>query len=109
MSSHLLSARDFCRSCTQSAKSQPSAPPTLLDLPEFPFQKQCADFAKYSGVNYLVLVDIYTGCGWLSIYKVVESKGLIEILKEHFATFGFPDELYTDSGPELLQGQLKVS
>ena len=105
MSSQLTTAREACGSCTESAPTQPSAPPTPLDPPEFPFQKQCADFANYGGINYLVMVDRYSG--WLSLYKITGSKGLIKTLKEHFCTFGIPDELATDSGPEFTAGATK--
>ena len=45
MSAQLSAAREACRLCTECAPTQPSAPSTPLDPPEFPFQKQYADFA----------------------------------------------------------------
>ncbi|CAC5399530.1 unnamed protein product [Mytilus coruscus] len=82
------------------APSQPSAPPTPLVHPIYPFQCWCADFFHYKGVNDLVVVDRYSNC------PIIEranngAQGLIDCLRRTFVTYGIPDELSSDGGREF--------
>ena len=54
-----LSAR--CRSCNEPAPSQPHGPPLTTQEAVYPFQCNCADYFKYKGCNYMVVVDRYSG------------------------------------------------
>lgn len=67
---------------------------------DYPFQCLCADFFHHKGTNYLVIVDRYSNC---PIVKKSSdgATGLINCLKRTFVTFGIPDELTTDGGPEF--------
>ncbi|XP_046554623.1 uncharacterized protein K02A2.6-like [Haliotis rubra] len=92
--------RTNCAHCNQMAPSQPSAPPTPLVYPSYPFQCLCADFFHYKGVNYLVLVDRYSN--WPIVERTAGgAPGLINCLRRTFVTFGIPDELSSDGGPEF--------
>lgn len=96
----IVQQRERCNDCNRMAPSQPSAPPSPLIHPTYPFQAVCADFFKHHGLNYLVVVDRYSN------YPIAErasegSKGLIDSLKQTFVTFGIPDELSSDGGPEF--------
>lgn len=92
--------RATCNQCNRMAPSQPSAPPTPPATPEYPFQCVCADFFHYKGVNYLVVVDRYSN--WPVVERADNgSKGLITCLRRTFVTFGIPDELASDGGPEF--------
>jgi hypothetical protein len=82
------------------APSQPSAPPSATTPPSYPFQSLCADFFHYKGMNYLVIVDRYSN--WTIVEKARDgAKGLIDCLRHTFSTFGIPDDLATDGGPEF--------
>lgn len=92
--------RMSCQHCNRIAPSNPSAPPTPLTEPDFPFQCICADYFHYKGCNYLVLVDRYSN--WPIVERATEgSKGLLDCLRRTFVTFGIPDELASDGGPEF--------
>ena len=92
--------RESCNHCNRMAPSQPSAPPTPITPPSYPFQLICADFFHYKGVNYLVVIDRYSN--WPIIERSHNgTKGLIDCLRRTFVTFGIPDELATDGGPEF--------
>ena len=52
--------RSTCQQCNRIAPSNPSAPPTPLANPEYPFQCVCADFFHYKGCNFLLEVDRYS-------------------------------------------------
>jgi hypothetical protein len=66
----------------------------------YPFQQVCSDYFKHIGHNYLVMVDRYSG--WPSVYRLSGgSLPLIKKLREVFVTFGIPEELASDGGPEF--------
>ena len=84
-----------CQHCNRIAPSKPSAPPTPLFTPDYPFQCVCADFFHYKGCNYLVVVDLYSN--WPIVERAQGGvEGLIDCLRRTFVTFGIPDELASD-------------
>ena len=95
--------RRECRSCDVSAPSQPSAPPTPLPSPAFPFEQICADYFNYGGSKYLVIVDRFSN--WLSVQQVKAGAGaevLVKLLRKHFLTYGVSVEIATDGGLEFV-------
>ena len=99
--------RERCSSCNKMAPSQPDAPTQSLKNPEYPFQCICSDYLQYRGVNYVVIVDRYSN--WPSVLKVkpgVGSKQLINELKAHCETFGIPEELSFDGGPQYTSTEM---
>ena len=95
--------RRECRSCDVSAPSQPSAPPTPLPSPAFPFEQICADYFNYGGSKYLVIVDRFSN--WLSVQQVKAGAGaevLVKVLRKHFLTYGVSVEIATDGGLEFV-------
>ncbi len=93
--------RERCSHCNRMAPSQPSAPPVEPIPPVYPFQSICADYFHYKGTYYLVIVD------WYSNWPTVEqtsggATGLVTCLRHCFVTYGIPDELSTDGGPEFV-------
>ena len=100
LTSQLQQLRRNCTPCEEIAPSQPNPPPTPIIDPVYPFQQVCSDYFKYSGRNYLVVVDRYSG--WPSVYRLTGgSAPLIKKLREIFVTFGIPEELASDGGPEF--------
>ncbi|XP_013793846.1 uncharacterized protein K02A2.6-like, partial [Limulus polyphemus] len=96
----ITSIRNNCSHCNRMAPSQPNPPPTPLVYAQYPFQCISADFFHYKGVNYLVIVDRYSN--WPIVERSTNgSTGLINSLRKTFVTFGIPDELASDGGPEF--------
>ena len=99
-------ARDRCQTCNRNAPSQARLPPKEPELPKAPFEKICADFFKLAGHYYLVMVDRLSG--WPEVLKVKQNtessgaKSLCHSLRRLFATFGVPEEISTDGGPEFV-------
>lgn len=96
----ITATRDGCGHCNRMAPSQPAAPPVPLLPPAYPFQCICADYFFYKGKSYLLIVDRYSN------WPIVElnsggSAGLIDSLRRSFVTYGIPDELSSDGGPEF--------
>ena len=96
----IAAVRTNCSDCNRMAPSQPSAPPTPPVLPVYPFQCVCSDFFTYKGNSYLVIVDRYSN--WPIIERTTGgADGLIDSLRRSFVTYGIPDELASDGGPEF--------
>ena len=94
-------SRANCEHCNRMAPSQPSAPPTPPTLPVYPFQCVCSDFFSYKGMAYLIIVDRYSN--WPIVERTTGgADGLITSLRRSFATYGIPDEISTDGGPEYI-------
>ncbi len=100
ITSDIQNTRDGCRDCNQNAPSQPHAPPVAPTLPVYPFQCICADYFTYKGHYYLVIIDRYSN--WPIVMKGHGgAQALINILRRTFVTYGIPEELASDGGPEF--------
>ena len=98
--------RANCNHCNQTAPSQAALPPTSLIIAAYPSQCICTDYFQYQGMNYLVIVDQYSN--WPIVKRAQDrSKGLIEVLRRTFATYGIPDG-GPDGGPEFCCSYHKV-
>lgn len=96
----ITSLRAECNHCNRIAPSNPSAPPIPPMSPDYPFQCVCADYFQHKGVGYLVIVDRYSN--WPIVERSSNgAAGLITSLRRTFVTFGIPDELTSDGGPEF--------
>lgn len=92
--------RSSCSHCNRNAPSNPNAPPTPLTNPAYPFQLLCADYFHFKGHYYLVVVDRYSN--WPIVERAESgSKGLITCLRQTFVTYGIPEEMASDGGPEF--------
>ena len=82
--------------------SVPTTPPST------PFEAMFADFFTYGGHHYLVVGDCLS-C-WVEIFgspagtTLAGTAGLIHHLHSFFTTFGVPEELSSDGGPEFTTG-----
>ena len=102
----LENAREACRLCHQNAPSHARLPPTAPAIPTTPFQMIFADYFQLRGNHYLVIGDRLSG--WSEILQMRKNqgssgaKGLCEALRRIFATFGVPEEISSDGGPEFV-------
>ena len=64
---------------------------------------------SFKGIPYLVTVDRLTG--WADVQRAKHSEsggaGLVKILRNLFITFGIPEELASDGGPEFVSGEVQ--
>ena len=74
-------------------------------IPPVPFAMIFADYLKLEGNNFLIIDDRLSG--WTEIFRnkgedsAAVYKGLCTVLRHMFATFGVPDDLSSDGGPEF--------
>ena len=92
--------RERCIDCNRMAPSQPNAPPFPVIPPSYPFQCICADFFQHHGKHYLIIVDRYSN--WPIVERAIDgAKGLVNSLRRTFVTYGIPNEIASDGGPEF--------
>ena len=92
--------RSTCSKCNEMSPSQSSLPPTPPVLPTRPFQSKCADYFHNKGHTYVVIVDRYSN--WPIVERSYNgATGLVGNLLSIFVTFGFPEDITTDGGPEF--------
>ena len=99
--------RATCRDCCARAPSQPAMPPAPLTSPEYPFHMLVADYCDIKGKTWLVTADRFSG--WVSVYYFpteASSKGLMRVFGDIFTTFGVPQEITTDGGPQFISHEL---
>ena len=105
MTTDIQSTRDNYSSCNRSSPSQAATPSVISHVPSTPFESIFANYFNYGGCHYLVAGDRLSG--WVEIYKTPHgttqagAQGLIAALRALFATFGVPEELSSDGGPEF--------
>ena len=106
MSYEIQEIRTKCRDCNRNAPSQAPIPSETATPPLTPFEQIFADFFELSGHHYLVIGDRLSG--WPEIFYTPSgstssgARGLIKCLRFHFATFGVPESLSSDGGPEFM-------
>ena len=74
-----------------------------LPRPEHPMQMVAADYFDLDGYSYLVIVDRFSN--WPSVFRIKTRNGseeLCRLLRRHIMTFGRPDEITTDGGPQFV-------
>ena len=105
MTEEISSVRNNCSSCIRTAPSQAAVPAMPTHTPSTPFKAVFADFFDYAGCHYLAVGDRLSG--WVEIFKSPHgtthsgANGLIAALRILFSTFGVPEEISSDGGPEF--------
>ena len=106
ITSDIQAARTRCTTCDVNAPSQPRMPPADPYIPTAPFQAISSDYLELQGRRYLLTVDRFSN--WPDIREATVhsgdsgANGLIKAYCELFATFGVPEELSSDGGPEYV-------
>ncbi|XP_032225565.2 uncharacterized protein K02A2.6-like [Nematostella vectensis] len=108
MARDIRAIRERCSDCNGNAPSQAATPPLPSPPPSTPFEAVFADFFDYGGHHYLVAGDRLSG--WVEVFgskagtTLAGAAGLTRHLRSLFATFGVPEELSSEGGPEFTAG-----
>ena len=105
MTKDIQDTRKACQDFNRNAPSQAAPPPLPSPPPSTPFEAIFADFFDYGGHHYLVVGDRLSG--WVEVFGsppgsyLAGASGQVRYLRTFFATFGAPEELSSDGGPEF--------
>ncbi|KAK3773509.1 hypothetical protein RRG08_022224 [Elysia crispata] len=81
-------------------------PPTDIISLDYPFQQLCFDYFSHNNHDYVVIVDRYSS--WPMVFRSeAGAKGLVRRLRETFVTFGVPEVLTSDGGPQFTAGKIQ--
>ena len=111
MTASIHDMRSKCGECNRNAPSQAPLPSEPAVPPSTPFEQIFADFFEFGGHHYLVIGDRLSG--WSEVYSTPSgtawsgARGLISCLRSFMATFGAPEELASDGGPEFMASMTK--
>ncbi|XP_026046823.1 uncharacterized protein K02A2.6-like [Astatotilapia calliptera] len=91
-----------CSVCQAVQKSPPVAPLHPWKWPERVWQRIHIDFAEKGKQYFLVVIDSHSK--WLEVFPMpsITSHNTIEVLRGLFASYGLPEELVSDNGPQLV-------
>ena len=78
------------------------APMYLWSWPAKPWQRVHLDFAgPFQGVKLFVAVDAHSNWPEVEIMHSTTAAKTIDVLRKMFDTFGLPEQLFTDNGPQM--------
>jgi hypothetical protein len=95
-----------CEPCVERAPSNRQEDQKQHEQAIYPFQFLHIDLAQYGGRYFLITVDQYSG--FPNIYecgKTAVTRQVTDHLKQLFATFSIPVTIYSDGGPQFLEGE----
>ena len=107
MRADLVRHRAECSSCVMNAPSNPSSPPLPYQHPAYPFHSVCSDFFTVNGVNYIAIVDRYSG--WLSLFSLAkdDSKHITNVFRNYFSRWGIPVSITTDGASVYVSQEME--
>lgn len=105
MTAEIQATRGACHDCNRNAPSLAHLPPIVSRPPSTPFESIFADYFDLAGTKYLVVGDRLSG--WTEVFggpsgsSPCGAVGLVRCLRLFFATFGVPEQISSDGGPEF--------
>ena len=87
-----------CMDCQRYLPSQPDQPNIPL-MATRPMEVLDSDLFEYDGKHYVVICDRLTGYIWSERLSNQTSASVIKVLSRICREFGYPNVIYSDSGP----------
>ncbi|KAK7107196.1 hypothetical protein V1264_015153 [Littorina saxatilis] len=96
-----------CSVCREERPAQKHEPLRPTELPQRPWQQLGADLCSRHGRDFLVVTDYYSR--WLEVRQLhsTTSTAVINKFRLIFATYGIPEVIVSDNGPQFQCRQFK--
>ena len=75
--------------------------PFIHTTAEYPMQKLSMDLFQAGGQHYLIIVDRFSGYPFLARLSKLATTAVLESLHPILLTFGFPESIRSDGGPQF--------
>ena len=91
-----------CENCAAQRSLTPKAPLHSWPWANRPMQRIHVDYAEIEGYQVLVITDIHSK--WIEAIplRTATAATTIEALRRFFASFGLPEEIISDNGPQFV-------
>ena len=70
-------------------------------LPNGPWERVHVDYGEWNNHHFLVLVNVFSKWPEVKVTSTTTAKRTINLLSDTFSTFGFPQLLVSDNGPQF--------
>ena len=98
---------DDCEACQTLAAAQQKE--TLMPIESIlPWEKIGADLFSWSGKDYLLTIDYFSGWWEVDQLNDTTATAVIRVLKAHFGRWGIPSTLISDNGPQFTAAQFQT-
>ena len=96
-----------CEACQTLATAQQKE--TLMPIESIlPWEKVGADLFSWSGKDYLLTIDYFSGWWEVDRLNDTTATAVIRVLKAHFGRWGIPSTLISDNGPQFTAAQFQT-
>ena len=101
----------YVKQCQECAIHQNNHEPARMhpwECPRFAWQRLHIDFAgPFLGHSYLIVIDSYSKWPEIIPMESTTSLSTIKVLMRIFATYGLPERIVTDNGPQFSSHEFK--
>ncbi|KAK6179270.1 hypothetical protein SNE40_011672 [Patella caerulea] len=96
-----------CQVCLSVRKSPPSSPLLPWKWPSRIWQRLHIDYAEFQKQNYLIVIDSHSK--WLEVFNMpsTTSARTIEVLRALFSSYGIPEDVVSDNGPQFKSAEFE--
>jgi len=101
MSSEIRQYIETCGTCATFGTKQPAETPITTETTTLPWTKVGVDLFNWSGKEYLVTTDYYSGYFEIDYLTDTSSNTVIGKLKNQFSRHGIPQVVVSDNGPQF--------
>uniref|UniRef100_A0A0N5BMT4 RNA-directed DNA polymerase n=1 Tax=Strongyloides papillosus TaxID=174720 RepID=A0A0N5BMT4_STREA len=91
-----------CKKCEEFRRAK-ILPVKKWSQPKTSFQRIHADVGQFLDQYFIVCQDVYSGMAFIDCFDKHGINQITEFFMNIFRSFGFPEELVTDGGKELVQ------
>ncbi|KAL5509164.1 hypothetical protein EMCRGX_G004476 [Ephydatia muelleri] len=98
-----------CRSCQEVKNNPPVAPLHPLIWPTQPWKRVHIDFAgPFKSHMFLVVIDAHSKWPEVKMMQSTTSQRTIEVLRELFSSYGLPEQVVSDNGPQFVSAEFET-
>ena len=108
MNSEIQREHRQCMKCIEKSPSNPQDVIRSHEPASYPFQKVHIDFGHYAGRVWLFGADQFSGWPISKCFgKGAPEEQLVQVLTELFQNFGYPEQIFSDGGPQFVSKAFK--